>query len=155
MIKIRKGVFETNSSSVHTLVLSKNGMEPNKMKVRKRKKEDGTFGKYIIGSLGSFDKDTRDYTTQEEKLSYLLTICYLTDGREDLDWMRESWEFCELENMIKEYCNVDGLLIDKKTEELAYIDHQSRYNYDSLSDFQMDYKEFIFNSYISLHTTCD
>lgn len=33
--KIRKGVFETNSSSVHSLVISNDGREPSEFKLNK------------------------------------------------------------------------------------------------------------------------
>lgn len=155
MFSIRTGVYETNSSSVHSISISKCGMEPNKMPLKRRKKEDGTFGKYIIGKLGSFGKEKHDYSSQEEKLSYLLTICYLTDGREDLETMMESWAFENLNKMIQKYCDCDGIIVDPKTEAEAAIDHQTRYDYYSLSDFSLDYEEFIFNSYISLHTDSD
>lgn len=158
MKKIRNKVFETNSSSVHTIVISKRGMEKPTLNMRRRKKDDGTFGKFIIGKLGEFGKDFRDYTTQDEKLSYLLTICYLTDGHSDLEDMVNSWAFKELEKEVCEYCKCDGIRIDPKTEENACIDHQTMNEYGYLDDFKynhMDYVDFIFNSYVSLHTDCD
>ena len=159
MKRVRREVFETNSSSVHTITISKEGLDKPNLEIRRRKREDGTFGKYIIGRFGSFDKNTCDYFTQDEKLSYLLTICFLTDGHSCLEDMLDSWEFSELEDEIKEYmkdyCEVDGIKIDKSSIDEAYIDHQTLTDYFSLSDFKMDYKDFVFNRFIGLHTTCD
>lgn len=117
MKKIRNNVFETNSSSVHTIVIDKKGMEKPNLDIRRRKKDDGTFGKFIIGKLGAFGKDCNDYYTQDEKLSYLLTLCYLTDGHWNLEDMINSWAFEELETEICEYCKCDGIKIDPKTEK--------------------------------------
>ena len=162
MKKVRNNIFETNSSSVHTISISKTGMEKPKLTVKRRKKEDGTYGKYIIGSLGTFDKNTATYISQDDKLSYLLTICFLTDGYDNLDDMMDSYEFKELEEEICKYCEkyfkCDGIKIDKRTLNEAYIDHQTLCDYSSLSDFKyryMDYVDFVFNSYVGLETTCD
>ena len=158
MKKVRTSLFETNSSSVHTITIDKRGMEKPSLDIRRRKKDDGTFGKFIIGKLGTFGKDFRDYKTQDEKLSYLLTICYLTDGHLNLEDMTDSWAFKDLEREICEYCKCDGIKIDPKTEGLAYIDHQTMNDYSYMDDFRyshMDYVDFVFNSYVSLHTDCD
>lgn len=42
--KIRKGVFETNSSSVHSLVISNDGREPSKFKLNKDGEIEIDFG---------------------------------------------------------------------------------------------------------------
>ena len=50
MKQIRKDVFETNSSSVHTLQISKDGLEPSELKLNKDgniEVEFGEFGKTI------------------------------------------------------------------------------------------------------------
>ena len=56
MKKVRNSLFETNSSSVHTITIDKRGMEKPSLDIRRRKKDDGTFGKFIIGKLGTFEK---------------------------------------------------------------------------------------------------
>ena len=58
MKQIRKNVFETNSSSVHTLQISKDGLEPSELKLNK----DGN----IEVEFGEFEKDYRIYSTQYE-----------------------------------------------------------------------------------------
>ena len=87
-----------------------------------------------------------------------MTICYLTDGHLNLEDMTDSWAFKDLEREICEYCKCDGIKIDPKTEGLAYIDHQTMNDYSYMDDFRyshMDYVDFVFNSYVSLHTDCD
>ena len=55
--KIRKGVFETNSSSVHSLVISNEGREPSEFKLNK----DGE----IEIDFGQFGKDRSEEHTSE------------------------------------------------------------------------------------------
>ena len=57
-IQIRKSVFETNSSSVHTLTITKN---PNNLK----------FPKKLIFDSGDYGWEHACLTTPEEKASYL------------------------------------------------------------------------------------
>lgn len=160
MIKIRVGTFETNSSSVHTLVLSKDGFEACKIPV-KRKKIDGEFKKFLVVRLSEFGKDYRLYNTQEEKLSYLVTISYLTDGGGcyDIDRMKETYAYQIMEKEICKYCNCDGFLIDENSIDEAGIDHQTLTDYYSVSDFEsimgIDYVTFVFNKYAALKTNCD
>lgn len=160
---IRRGIFETNSSSVHTISISKAGFECPKLDIRRRKKEDGTFGRFVIGKLGMFGKDSNNYKTQDEKLSYLLTLCYILDGHQDLEDTMECYAFKDLEEKVIEYCKkygvkCDGIRIDPSTEDEAGIDHQTLCDYDGLYDFEymhMSFIDFIFNSFISLTTDCD
>ena len=69
--KTRKGIFETNSSSVHSLVfLNQKLSKPNLKELRIDK--DGV----IKIPLGYFGKDYRIYSSQKEKLSYIMTTFY-------------------------------------------------------------------------------
>ena len=67
-IQIRRGVFETNSSSVHTITITKN---PNNLK----------FPKKLIFDSGDYGWEHACLNTPEEKASYLWeTIkCILPD----------------------------------------------------------------------------
>ena len=149
MRTIRRNVFETNSSSVHTLTLTPKGFEEPKLPIRRRKNEDGVFGKYVIGKLGTFNTGM-EYHSQEDKLSYLLTLLYY-DSRKDLNKMYESWDFYELEKVVKEYCKCDGLRVDPKSVKEAYIDQEELNEYFSLYSYLvMDIKDFLFNKYVSV-----
>lgn len=72
MVQIRNGVFETNSSSTHSIVLADKNVEP------------GLFVDFSMGEFGwSFDK----LTTTDEKASYLYTAAcclYNRDVYQDL-----------------------------------------------------------------------
>jgi len=65
MKKVRNSLFETNSSSVHTITIDKRGMEKPSLDIRRRKKDDGTFGKFIIGKL-----DNRSYQIKIDNIYY-------------------------------------------------------------------------------------
>ena len=99
------------------------------------------------------------YNTQEEKLSYLVTlIAYIAGNYEGgTDEVYESYEFEHLKNAICDYTGASGIHI--KDKETPYIDHQSIPSMCSgyLIDFY-DHDEivnFVFNKDIGLHTTCD
>lgn len=145
--KIRNHVFETNSSSVHTLVISKDGREPSNLKINKDGKIEIDFG--------TFDKNYDIYDSQYDKLSYLITCLYYLSGWEIED-IYNKWEFEEIEKAICEYTGARGIKILGEKE--PYIDHQSQpyseieiinaYDKDSVIDF-------VFNKYVSLKTDCD
>lgn len=145
--QIRNEVFESNSSSVHTLTISKSGREPSKFIPDK----EG----YIHVDYGQFGKEHEIYSSQYDKLSYLITLCYYCAGR--YGNAADSYQFERIEEAVKNYTGCNGIIIDDIEE--PYIDHQSApweegidiidvYDEDSVIDF-------IFNSYISLKTYCD
>lgn len=158
--KIRRHVFETNSSSVHSLAISEKGLERPNLTIKKRK-VDGVMGSYIIVPLQYFGKEHCIYDTQEEKLSYLLTIGYCTGSFFDIEDFVESWEFKNLEQQICEYVRqyrtCDGILIEPKTVSAAGIDHQTLSDYYGMESFckNMSYTTFVFNGYIALETDSD
>ena len=74
--------------------------------------------------------------------------------------LRNTEGFKLIENVIKEYCDCDGLIIDSEIKPSAwnenyidhdgYIDHQSYEDYSNLQQFLDDWgitvEQFIFNS---------
>ena len=94
MKKIRSGVFETNSSSVHSLVFSKEGLEPSVLPVDKNGK--------IITDFGEFGKEYCIYDTQAEKLSYLVTCLYYLSGGFDAEGVYDNYDFQTLEKYVCE-----------------------------------------------------
>ena len=145
--KIRKNVFETNSSSVHSVAVSKDGIEPSKFKLNENNEIEIDFGE--------FGKDERLYTSQYDKLSYLITCLYYLSGFEIED-IYDKYEFKIIENAICSYTGANRLkILGKNTPS---IDHQSQ-PYSSI-DIINAYNEdeiinFVFNKYISLKTDCD
>ena len=73
MKKIRKSIFETNSSSVHSIAFSRRDIEDSNLPMD----EDGK----IQAHYGSFGSETRSYNDQETKLSYLITLPISLMGR--------------------------------------------------------------------------
>lgn len=144
MRQIREGVFETNSSSVHTITFSQEGLEPSRLPI------DPITNK-VIGRFGKFGRDVNCYDSQEDKLAYMLTCCAYNVGEDDRIY--DHWLFEEVEKIIKEYCHCDGLEIDFSSR--AYLDHQSipEYDFDLFYPEPENIKNFIFNKNIRL-TTC-
>ena len=156
MKKIRQNVFETNSSSVHSLVISSEGLEPSNLKIDP--KTD-----HVIVNTQYFGKEYNIYSTQEDKLSYLITyiitaLQYKYDNQEILEVeLFKDYRFIYIENIIKNYCNCSGITV--VINEEGGFDHQtSPYQSDCIIDFYDDsetIENFIFNKYISLKTSWD
>lgn len=73
MKQIRRGVFETNSSSTHSVTVDHSkGLSPNYLYVS----DDG----YVHAEFGEFGWEVWDYTDQETRLSYLLTMARCLNG---------------------------------------------------------------------------
>ena len=65
MVKIRKGMFETNSSSTHTIIVTNQNCEP---------------GAIVDFRIGEFGWEFERLDTIDEKASYLYTMgCYVLD----------------------------------------------------------------------------
>lgn len=170
--QIRNNVFETNSSSVHTLVIS----SKNRGRCHLHVENDG----YIHVKLTTYyGKDEKDYTTQLEKLTYIVTWMYVYYGC-NLKNLFDGWIWKEFIKKFCGYVNEDvhrtptglnepkcvGIKIDKITNEINsaydFLDHQSVPwgAYDSenciinLSDTSKIIT-FIFDKNLWLHTDCD
>lgn len=155
MKKIRQNVFETNSSSVHSLVINSEGLEPSNLKIDP--KTD-----HIIVNTQYFGKEYNIYNSQEDKLSYLITyiIADLQRNYDDDEILTvelfKDYRFIDIENIIKEYCNCSGIIVN--IDEEGGFDHQtSPHESGCIIDFynNQEVKNFIFNKYISLKTTWD
>lgn len=67
MVKIRNGMFETNSSSTHTIIVTDSKTEP---------------GLYVDFSIGEFGWEFEKITSIDEKASYLYTLACEMLGRD-------------------------------------------------------------------------
>ena len=170
MFNKRSNVFETNSSSVHTLTI---GNSINDLVVDK----DG----YVHVQLGYYGKDVNSYNNAYDKLCYaLLVVCYsrriylpyyfdnnyefteedLEDWKSCLDELTETYEYKDIEECVKTELNRQNRIcygIKIHPSECG-IDHQSQ-DYDSLEDFLSENNiehihDFIFGN-IVLETECD
>lgn len=154
MRKIRRDVFETNSSSTHSITFSsrKSEAEPNHLPID----PDG----YIHMSLGEFGWEIASYSDQYNKLAYLLTMCAELNGIDfwcinDADFENSLEEFydCDefqlISSVIGEYAKCEGIKLDKSE---GYIDHQSYEDYSSIPDFltqnDTDIIDFVYGNVI-------
>lgn len=149
---IRSNVFETNSSSVHTLSIDSSGMEPCNI--------PRTDDNRLIVDFGVFDKEGV-FSSQQDKLSYLITCMWYNcggfDGTEEE--VRQNYVFKYVEEAVCEYSGASGIYIPGKVK--PYIDHQSVPEYsDDVNGICSLWSEssvcnFVFNKYISLECDCD
>ncbi len=161
MKQVRHGVFETNSSSTHSVSVHRNStrIEQNRMVVC----DDG----YIHATLGEFGWEEEDYYSQESKLSYLLTMAVHKNGlyaynfneredREAIDSLQETEDFKRISAEVARHAGCKGIVVDYSS---GYIDHQSHEDYRSMDDFLNDYDvsilEFVFGSGVVVHTDND
>ena len=157
MLQIRRGVFESNSSSCHSITFSRKGLEENEMLI----KDDG----YIHTVFGEFGWEIEDYCYQGDKLSYLLTMtahlndCYpycwkREDQKEMIKKFIETDDFKRISDEIASYADCNGIVLDYSE---GYIDHQSIDN-DTLDEFlecnNTNIIDFVFGNVI-VHTDND
>lgn len=127
MIKIRKNVFETNSSSTHSVaVSSKDRGYSHEMPVD----EDGTL--YI--QLGGYNWGPDILYTPYDKLCYVMS--YLSQSYSSVEEFAEDVETGDINSTVEEIgrylkkdCGVSSIIIKKSDDSwgdgLGYIDHQS------------------------------
>lgn len=160
---IRNNIFETNSSSVHSLVfLNQELSEPNFKELQINK--DGI----IKIPLGYFGRDHKIYSSQKEKFSYILTFLWCYFG-EDIEWFvdkNRNYYWQDIKDEIIFYINkfspnilcTDIIPVYPK-KGLVGFDHQTYPNYldDCLINLYYPKKvvEFIFNKNIALETNSD
>lgn len=137
---IRRGVFETNSSSTHTITIAPGEiLPPDTLPV-----EDGVCRIYP----GEFGWDIWDYWDAATKASYALTFAYQTKSEERLKLLKE---VVQAETGLP----VEFVEAGDKFYARGYIDHQS----DSVCAPAFVSKEalraFIFNPKSKLHTDND
>ena len=160
MKQIRRGVFETNSSSTHSVSIT-----GRKMKGKLPVDQNG----YVYTSLGEFGWEVCDYRDAETKLSYLLTMAWELNGyghkyfrdndnlQHDIEEFVETRDFQRIERAVCYETGCDGVWLDDTKD--GYIDHQSCEGYNSIDDFLNDWgtdiEDFIFNKNTVLHTDND
>lgn len=164
MVQIRRGVFETNSSSTHSITaMKKVPREPSDLVIG----DDG----YIHAKLGGYGWEFRTLATQEEKLSYLLTMAWEKSTEKDyyyrdperceraISRFMESDEYIRISKKIAEYTGCYGILLDNTAEDDAYIDHQSEENYLNISNFlytnNTTILDFVFSPGVTVRTGND
>lgn len=135
MIKTRMSVFETNSSSTHSISIeTAQSMDllqticPN---------DSGTI--YLYG--GEFGWEPETFTDAETKANYCATD--MQSDREKLEMLSE---------VIKDHTGAKAVIFDLKD---AYVDHQSAgTSYEAFAS-KKTLRDFIFNPKSTLHTDND
>ncbi len=165
----RAGVFETNSSSMHSVSVRKSNPYFD------YDLEVDDYDDYVHSRFGEYGWEIESYWEPYEKLSYALTMVAETEQYKSEEEFYKTKGFQDINNLIKEKCNCEGVIIDCPGFELhtydwlgelrtymdhnGYIDHQSTEDYKSLEDFLNDWdvslEEFIFNTEVILHTDND
>lgn len=172
--QIRRGVFETNSSSTHSVSVSHNNnqyYEPTILNAFIDECDNKVHVKF-----GEFGWEIKNYSLPYNKLQYIVTMLAETEGGmiSDIDDFFETDGFKLINDAVADYCHCDGIWIDEdmqldnyewngKTyyyiEHNGYIDHQSHEAYQSVQDFLDDYgldvTQFIFDDGVIVHTDND
>ena len=162
MKQVRRSVFETNSSSTHSITITHGRISNNSIRV-------GSDG-YIHTELDDFGWEVCDYRSQAERLSYLVTMLAVksdvtlwiydaNENRTDKDIVEDimkTREFEKLSDEIGRHARCRGVIIDPSG---GYIDHQSHEDYRDFQDF-LDYYntnvvEFVFGRGNVVHTDND
>ena len=163
--QIRKGVFETNSSSMHAIAITRSE-EKDTLTVDKEQNK-------VITKFGEFGFGLSTHTDAETKLSYLVTMlveihytCY------SLEELYQTEDFKMINEAVARCCGCDGVVINSmvrktpwmdETFELndhdGWVDHMSYEDYDSVAEFLervgCTVEEFLFNKSVKLVIKCD
>ena len=151
--QIRSGVFETNSSSVHTITFDNTGLrerDPNDLRIDRNGK--------ILVDFGKFGTEYAIYKRQSDKLSYLMTCFVYMLGRYCIpEEIYGAYEFYLIEKAVMKHCpECTGIKLIRYTD--PYIDHQSVPNdyIECVNIYDEDEViNFIFNEHILLKTYHD
>jgi hypothetical protein len=174
MKKIRYGVFETNSSSTHSLsIMSSNRLNEDNLDYFV---DECDLKIHIDLEDCEFGWEIKDYTMAIDKLRYAIMMVIETECKDckSVSDVMETSGFNEIEDLIiskvkgckgieienhgierSEYEDYDG---NKKhyLKHNGYIDHQSVQPMKNILDFYgVSLEDFIFNMNIVLHTDND
>ena len=145
---IRKGTWESNSSAVHTLAISFDGLEPSKLPV--------DINGNILIDFGSFPEYDEGITTfdQATKLSYIATECYYLNH-----WDTDIEDFYVWQNICEAICKYTGApgvcLLHKTKPEL---NHQAVPEYElKFCDYWNEDSiiSFVFNKSVGIKMSHD
>lgn len=180
--KIRKNVFETNSSSTHSITINSNS--PMYIKCLPNCfNEDQSKNGLIITELGNnteFGWSRHKHFKWQEKAIYCYLLACYSNSQQKLDNLIEvikeysnadfayflinnprkysESKITNLYNGLNEYCSFISSVITNSDLAYAYIDHQSapgENDFDQLLDNKQDIKDFIFSQYSFIETGND
>lgn len=154
MINVRKSVFETNSSSTHSITVADNGSLKNNLKC---------YDGFIQMQCGEFGWEYRVFDDAYTKLSYLITFIFsgfVKKDTDEIDWRK----FNKPDNKHKHYwhklieavrdftdCEPAVVPVEEDWWPYGYIDHQSmNVAEEILKGSKGRIKRFIFNPHSKL-----
>lgn len=155
MKQIRQQVFETNSSSTHSITIAGN-LQPSIFIPICWNKIETEFGKYGWGP--------ETLISQHDRLSYLVTMWWELEGKnEQIESIFKTPGWKLINDSIAKYCNCNGiylksgnLLVEDIDGEvdfrgIGYVNHQNSIDdYKDIQDFlksnQCTVEEFVFKS---------
>ena len=148
MKQIRQNVFETNSSSTHSLTISNKALKPSTLPTDPYNAVEVSFGDYGWGP----DRLTR----QDARLSYLCTMFWELEcrGLTDVSAIVDKPGYITIDNAVFKHtgCHISLVGITVRYGSLTidgYVDHQSSVDdYKDIADFLAQHEltaaEFIF-----------
>lgn len=149
MKQIRKGVFETNSSSTHSITISG--------------EDKFVYPKFLPNiSFGEYGWEQESYSDFVDKLSYVITMIATKNSPKNIGEFLDLKEFIWLKEAVEQHCG-ELLYIETLHSDwnpFGYIDHQSNDILDEfLSDDELEFKvkvlDFIFNEKYGFETGND
>lgn len=120
MKKVRKGVFETNSSSMHSLVITEDDAEKYEdYKSRNLGLGDvfETEGEEIIITLKKYDESVM-LENEQEKLNYIATLL-VSENRDKIPKYKNYYELSKLEDELIERTGCIGIKTHVKKDAKA------------------------------------
>ena len=133
-LNVRHGVFETNSSSTHALVIMDTEYDKN-LENKKTKVITGEYG-----------WESKKYSSIEDKLSYLLTWAVGMGDTHFYLYLRDTFPNIEFNVLLLNAGLVDLAEIDASGNSYAYIDHISDLDVRAFRDSKELLKSFVFGS---------
>lgn len=145
-IQIRSSVFETNSSSMHSLVISE-------------QRKPTFILRPLVGYFGEYGWGYEELTSPQQKLSYILThiaVHLVEDSTQssELTKVLSSPIFQKLDSLIQERTGFNINMSNSLREDyfkFGYIDHQSigildDYSIEELVDIILDNSKIIIDN---------
>ncbi len=149
MKTIRQSVFETNSSSTHSVTIA-TGYDTSKMKGNYK---DVDF----VVQRGEFGWETYTHSDFYTKLEYAYTLAapHYWDSRDNGDYLEvteDNRELTMLEKVLQEELSPNSILFKNND---GYVDHQSQDNILDIFMTETTLKEFLFNGGSEIETGND
>lgn len=159
MKQIRINVFETNSSSSHSVSIAPYKLQASNLEIVEYDERCDWEPGIIIDTVGFCSM--WNHETQEDKLAYLMQQIAYINGYSDLFWgsgntdeqLKEYYECDDFKELEREICEYTGAKCLRFGDLDGYIDHDSiLYNiYELKEELNDSYINFVFNPNSYVH----